>query len=71
MRVSLINPHWPFEASIYFGCREHHLPIEFGVSKQLLEAGDHQLILAERTYRRRACKLTARLGDLTVSGAAE
>ena len=38
MRFALINPPWDFEGSIYFGCRERHLPLEFGYSKALLEA---------------------------------
>lgn len=42
MRFALINPHWSFEGSIYFGCREPHLPLEFGYSKALLEEGGHE-----------------------------
>ena len=30
MRYALINPNWNFDGSIYFGCREPHLPLEFG-----------------------------------------
>src|SRR3954453_2335412 len=41
MRVALINPHWQFDGSIYFGCREEHLPIELGRSAQMLEASGH------------------------------
>ena len=26
MRFALINPNWTFDRSIYFGCREPHLP---------------------------------------------
>ena len=26
MKVALVNPPWHFENSIYFGCREPHLP---------------------------------------------
>src|SRR3546814_9212546 len=37
MRVALINPNWSFEGSIYFGCREPHLPLEHGYAKALLE----------------------------------
>lgn len=37
MRYALVNPRWDFEGSIYFGCREPHLPLEFGYSKALLE----------------------------------
>lgn len=42
MRFSLINPPWSFEGSIYFGCREPHLPLEFGYSKALLERAGHE-----------------------------
>jgi B12-binding domain/radical SAM domain protein of rhizo-twelve system len=47
MRVALINPNWHFEGSIYFGCREPHLPIEFAVSRQLLEAAGHRVLLID------------------------
>jgi B12-binding domain/radical SAM domain protein of rhizo-twelve system len=42
MKVALVNPPWDFEGSIYFGCREKHLPLEFGYSKTLLEAAGHE-----------------------------
>lgn len=42
MRVALINPPWSFEGSIYFGCREPHLPIELGYTQALLEARGHE-----------------------------
>jgi anaerobic magnesium-protoporphyrin IX monomethyl ester cyclase len=41
MRVALINPNWHFDGSIYFGCREPHLPLELGISRQKLEADGH------------------------------
>src|SRR3954452_21912000 len=43
MRFSLINPRWSFEHSIYFGCREPHLPLEDGYSKALLERAGHEV----------------------------
>jgi anaerobic magnesium-protoporphyrin IX monomethyl ester cyclase len=43
MRWSLINPPWNFEGSIYFGCREPHLPLEFGYSKALMERAGHSV----------------------------
>ncbi len=43
MRFALINPSWKFDGSIYFGCREKHLPLEFGYSKALLEAAGHEV----------------------------
>src|SRR5438477_9321666 len=47
MRFALINPPWDFEGSIYFGCREPHLPLEFGYSKVLLEQVGHEVILVD------------------------
>ena len=37
MKVALVNPNWTFDGSIYFGCREPHLPLEFGYARALLE----------------------------------
>jgi len=42
LRFALINPAWSFEGSIYFGCREPHLPLEFGYAKALLEREGHE-----------------------------
>ncbi len=47
MRFALINPPWNFEGSIYFGCREPHLPLEFGYSKALLERAGHECVLLD------------------------
>ncbi|HEY0442303.1 MAG TPA: B12-binding domain-containing radical SAM protein, partial [Xanthobacteraceae bacterium] len=41
MRVSLINPHWRYDGSIYFGCREPHLPLELGISQRMLQQAGH------------------------------
>ncbi|MCU1295191.1 MAG: Radical domain protein [Bryobacterales bacterium] len=43
MRFALVNPFWNFEGSIYFGCREPHLPLEYGYSKALLERAGHEV----------------------------
>jgi B12-binding domain/radical SAM domain protein of rhizo-twelve system len=43
MKFALVNPPWHFEGSIYFGCREPHLPLEFGYSRALLEAAGHDV----------------------------
>ncbi len=45
MRVALVNPAWRFEGSIYFGCREPHLPLELGCCAALLERAGHQALL--------------------------
>ncbi|MFA7431854.1 MAG: TIGR04295 family B12-binding domain-containing radical SAM protein [Rhodospirillaceae bacterium] len=42
MKVSLVNPPWTFEGSIYFGCREPHLPLELGYSAALLTRAGHE-----------------------------
>ncbi|MGE5537437.1 MAG: TIGR04295 family B12-binding domain-containing radical SAM protein [Gemmatimonas sp.] len=47
MKVALINPNWGFDGSIYFGCRSPHLPIEFGVSQQMLEDAGHSVRLID------------------------
>ena len=47
MRVALVNPPWHFENSIYFGCREPHLPIELGACKVLLERSGHEVLMLD------------------------
>jgi anaerobic magnesium-protoporphyrin IX monomethyl ester cyclase len=47
MRVALVNPAWRYEHSIYFGCREAHLPLELGYSKALLDAHGHQTLMLD------------------------
>jgi Fe-S oxidoreductase len=41
-RIALVNPPWSFDGSIYFGCREPHLPLELGYAKALLERAGHR-----------------------------
>jgi anaerobic magnesium-protoporphyrin IX monomethyl ester cyclase len=47
MRYALINPAWSFEGSIYFGCREPHLPLEYGYSRALLESAGHDVLVCD------------------------
>jgi B12-binding domain/radical SAM domain protein of rhizo-twelve system len=47
MRVALVNPPWSFDHSIYFGCREPHLPLELGYSRALLEREGHEVLLLD------------------------
>ena len=47
MKYALINPNWSFDGSIYFGCREPHLPLEYGYSKALLEQAGHEAIIID------------------------
>lgn len=47
MKFALVNPNWSFEGSIYFGCREPHLPLEYGYSKHLLEQAGHEALIVD------------------------
>jgi len=47
MRFALINPNWTFDRSIYFGCREPHLPLEYGYAKALLEEAGHEAAIID------------------------
>lgn len=46
-RVALINPHWNYDGSIYFGCRSPHLPIELGLSEHYLRQAGHATLLLD------------------------
>jgi anaerobic magnesium-protoporphyrin IX monomethyl ester cyclase len=47
MRVALLNPRWTFDGSVYFGCREPHLPLEYGYARALLEREGHAVLLVD------------------------
>ncbi|TPM96598.1 TIGR04295 family B12-binding domain-containing radical SAM protein [Mesorhizobium sp. B2-1-3A] len=47
MKVALVNPCWTYEHSIYFGCRQPHLPLELGYSKAMLEADGHEVLMLD------------------------
>jgi anaerobic magnesium-protoporphyrin IX monomethyl ester cyclase len=47
MKFALVNPRWTFEGSIYFGCREPHLPLEYGYARALLERERHEVLLID------------------------
>jgi len=47
MKFCLINPRWTFEGSIYFGCREPHLPLELGYARALLHERGHEVLLID------------------------
>ncbi len=71
MRYALVNPHWTFEGSIYFGCREPHLPLEYSYAQQLLERAHHEVLpLDAHQERLSPAALHARLHafapDLTI-----
>jgi B12-binding domain/radical SAM domain protein of rhizo-twelve system len=41
VKIALVNPPWSFDGSIYFGCREPHLPLEYGYARALLRQAGH------------------------------
>jgi B12-binding domain/radical SAM domain protein of rhizo-twelve system len=47
MRYALINPPWSFRDSIYFGCKQPHLPLEYGYSKAILEEAGHSVLIID------------------------
>lgn len=47
MRFALVNPPWTFDGSIYFGCREPHLPLEYGYARALLQRAGHEVLLVD------------------------
>src|SRR5947207_1553872 len=47
MKIALVNPPWSFDGSIYFGCREPHLPLEYGYSRALLERAGHEVQIVD------------------------
>jgi B12-binding domain/radical SAM domain protein of rhizo-twelve system len=75
MKVALVNPNWSFEGSIYFGCREPHLPIEYGYCRALLEKAGHEACiidgqlwkLSDSEIRERVRKFGADLAVVTTA----
>ncbi len=64
MKYALVNPHWHFEGSIYFGCREPHLPLEYGYSKALLEGAGHEVALIDgQLYDLKLQEIRGRIAD--------
>ncbi|MBE0595962.1 MAG: TIGR04295 family B12-binding domain-containing radical SAM protein [Desulfuromonadales bacterium] len=47
MKFALVNPHWDFQGSVYFGCPEPHLPLEFGYAAALLRQSGHQVLIVD------------------------
>ncbi len=47
MRYALVNPGWSFDGSIYFGCREPHLPLEYGYARALLDREGHEALIVD------------------------
>ena len=63
MRVALVNPPWSYRHSIYFGCREPHLPLELGYAAALLAARGHTARLFDGRLDDRDAAMLA--GDVT------
>lgn len=71
MKVALVNPPWTFEGSIYFGCREPHLPLELGYCRTLLEARGHEVLMLDghlmgQSYAELAAQVAAFAPAITV-----
>ena len=75
MRVVLVNPPWSFAGSIYFGCREPHLPLELGYAAALLERAGHRAVVRDAALGLRPALPwrdgVARLADWIESGRRE
>jgi hypothetical protein len=64
MRVALVNPNWTYDGSIYFGCREPHLPTELGCARALLREAGHEVLLVDaHLYQLGHDELRARVGE--------
>ena len=47
LKFALVNPHWSFEGSTYFGCAEPHFPIELLSAREMLRAAGHEVLLVD------------------------
>jgi anaerobic magnesium-protoporphyrin IX monomethyl ester cyclase len=47
MRFALVNPNWTFDGSIYFGCQDAHLPLEYGYAAAFLEQHGHETVIVD------------------------
>ena len=47
MKFALVNPHWSFEGSTYFGCAEPHFPIELLAAREMLRAAGQEVMLVD------------------------
>lgn len=47
MRYALVNPHWSFEGSTYFGCADAHLPLELLSAREFLRYAGHEVLLLD------------------------
>ena len=47
MRYALVNPHWSFEGSTYFGCAEPHFPLELLSAREMLRGAGQEVLLVD------------------------
>ncbi len=47
MKFALINPNWSYTGSVYFGCREPHLPLELGYAQAVLHRQGHEAMIID------------------------
>ncbi len=47
MRYALVNPHWSFEGSTYFGCPDPHFPLELLSAREMLRSAGHEVLLID------------------------
>ena len=47
MKFALVNPHWTFEGSTYFGCAEPHFPLELLSAREMLRAAGQEVLLID------------------------
>jgi B12-binding domain/radical SAM domain protein of rhizo-twelve system len=71
VKIALVNPAWSFDGSIYFGCREPHLPLEYGYARALLRSDGHEVELIDGqleglTRQRLRARVEASAPDLIV-----
>jgi anaerobic magnesium-protoporphyrin IX monomethyl ester cyclase len=60
MRYALVNPPWTFGGSIYFGCREPHLPLEYGYAGARLAQAGHEAVVVDGQLDALTVEATAR-----------
>ncbi len=47
MKYALVNPHWSFTGSTYFGCAAPHFPLELLSARELLRAAGQEVLLID------------------------
>jgi anaerobic magnesium-protoporphyrin IX monomethyl ester cyclase len=52
MKFALVNPHWDFAGSTYFGCRDPHLPLELLFAFDQIRAAGHEPLLVDAHINR-------------------